>query len=81
MRRSTIAFVSLILTTAYGCSGVPVVPSQPQVIEVVKPAPVLAACRRLHAVELPSGSTAQDVIEAQHRALVAYEEQVRECAR
>jgi len=43
--------------------------------------PQPAACRRIRAVTLPDGSTAQDVIEAQHRALLEYEAQVRQCSR
>jgi hypothetical protein len=31
-------------------------------------------------VTLPEGSTAQDVIEAQHQAILRYEAQVRACA-
>lgn len=34
----------------------------------------------LQPVTLPEGSTAQDVIEAQHAALLAYEAQVKACA-
>ena len=63
-----------------GCSSVPVV-SPPNIVEVVKPAPVPAACKRLQAVILPPGTTAQGVMEAQARAILAYEEQVRECAK
>lgn len=53
----------------------------PKIVEVVKPAPVPAACRRLQAVILPPGTTAEQVMEAQARAILAYEEQVKECAK
>lgn len=43
--------------------------------------PLPAACARLRALELPSGSTAQDVIEAQHVLILEYELQVAACAR
>jgi hypothetical protein len=66
--------------TLWGCSSVPVV-SPPRIIEVVRPAPVPVACRLLRAVMLPAGSTAQDVMEAQARVIVEYEEQIRACAR
>lgn len=64
----------------YGCSSAPVV-LPPKIVEVVKPAPVPAACRRLQAVILPPGTTAEQVMEAQARAILAYEEQVKECAK
>lgn len=53
----------------------------PKIVEVVKPAPVPAACKRLQAVILPPGTTAEKVMEAQARAILAYEEQVKECAK
>lgn len=42
--------------------------------------PQPAACARLRALDLPAGSSAQDVIEAQQAVILAYELQVRECA-
>jgi hypothetical protein len=53
----------------------------PRIVEIPVPVPQPAACKRLRAVTLPAGSTAQDVIEAQHRVILEYEAQVRECAR
>ena len=63
-----------------GCAG-PAVVQPPRIVEI--PVPVLqpAACKRLRAVTLPAGSTAQDVIEAQQAVILQYEAQVRECAR
>jgi len=53
----------------------------PRIVEIPVPVPQPAACKRLRAVTLPAGSTAQDVIEEQHRVIVEYEEQVKQCAR
>ncbi len=63
-----------------GCAG-PAVVQPPRIVEIPVPVPQPAACKRLRAVTLPAGSTAQDVIEAQHRVILEYEAQVRECAR
>lgn len=63
-----------------GCAGRAVVP-QPRIVEIPVPVQQPAACKRLRAVTLPAGSTAQDVIETQHRVLLEYEQQVIECAR
>lgn len=63
-----------------GCAGPAVVP-QTRLVEVPVAVPQPAACKRLRAVTLPAGSTAQDVIEAQQRVILEYEAQVRECAR
>ena len=63
-----------------GCAGRAVV-QPPRIVEIPVPVPQPAACKRLRAVTLPAGSTAQDVIEAQHRVIVEYEEQVMTCAR
>ena len=63
-----------------GCAG-PAVVQPPRIVEIPVPVPQPAACKRLRAVILPAGSTAQDVIEAQHRTILEYEEQVRTCAR
>ena len=62
------------------CAAPAVVP-QTRLVEVPVAVPQPAACKRLRAVTLPAGSTAQDVIEAQHRVIVEYEEQVMTCAR
>lgn len=56
------------------------VPSPPEIIQIPVPQPLPDACRMLQPVTLPEGSTAQDVIEAQHAALLAYEAQVKACA-
>ncbi len=53
----------------------------PKIVEVVKPAPVPAACKRLQAIVLPPGTTAEQVMKAQAIAILAYEEQVKECAK
>ena len=63
-----------------GCSSAPVV-LPPKIVEVVKPAPVPAACKRLQAIVLPPGTTAEQVMKAQAIAILAYEEQVKECAK
>lgn len=63
-----------------GCAG-PVAVQPPRIVEVPVHVPQPAACARLRAVTLPAGSTAQDVIEEQHRVIVEYEEQVKQCAR
>jgi len=63
-----------------GCAG-PVAVQPPRIVEIPVPVPQPAACKRLRAVTLPAGSTAQDVIEEQHRVIVEYEEQVKQCAR
>lgn len=62
-----------------GCSSAPVV-SPPRIVEIPVPQPVPAACRQLRAVDLPQGTTAQQVIERQHATILAYEEQVKACA-
>jgi hypothetical protein len=62
------------------CAGQPVAPPS-KIIEVPVHVPQPAACARLRAVTLPAGSTAQDVIEEQHRVIVEYEQQVTQCAR
>ena len=80
MRLSTIACVSLTLLTLCGCSTVREVPSPPEIVRIPVPQPLPAVCRSLQPVNLPAGSTAQDVIEAQHAALLRYEAQVRACA-
>lgn len=81
MNRASIAcaFPFLILTCA-SCAGRAVVP-QTRIVEIPVPVEQPAACKRLRAVTLPAGSTAQDVIEAQHRVLIEYEAQVIACAR
>jgi hypothetical protein len=63
-----------------GCAGRAVV-QPPRIVEIPVPVPQPSACKRLRAVTLPAGSTAQDVIEEQHRVIVEYEEQVKQCAR
>ena len=81
MNRASIACVSAYLNlTLMGCAG-PVAVQPPRIVEVPVHVPQPAACARLRAVTLPAGSTAQDVIEAQQRVIVEYEEQVKQCAR
>ena len=81
MTRASIAYVSACLSlTLMGCAG-PAVVQPPRIVEIPVPVPQPAACKRLRAVTLPAGSTAQDVIEAQQRVIVEYEEQVKQCAR
>lgn len=63
-----------------GCAG-PAVVQPARIVEIPVPVEQPAACKRLRAVTLPDGSTAQDVIEAQHRVIREYERQVIECAR
>ena len=70
-------FLNLCLAS---CADRVVVPST-KIVDVPVHIPQPAACARLRAVTLPAGSTAQDVIEEQHRVLAAYEIQIRECAR
>ena len=62
------------------CSSAPVV-SPPRLVEIPVAQPVPAACRQLRTLELPQGTTAQQVIERQHSVILAYEEQVKACAR
>jgi hypothetical protein len=66
--------------TLSGCSNAPAA-SPPRIVEVVKPAPVPAACRQLRPLVLPDGTTAQQVIEAQQAVILSYEQQVRACAK
>lgn len=62
------------------CAGRAVV-QPPKIIQIPTPVEQPAACKRLRAVDLPAGSTAQDVIEEQARVLREYEQQVIICAR
>lgn len=62
-----------------GCAG-PAVVQPPRIVEIPVPVPQPAACARIRAVDLPPGSSAQDVIETQHRVLLEYENQVRACS-
>ena len=81
MNRASIVCASLCLTIfCASCAGRAVV-LPPKIIQIPTPVEQPAACKRLRAVDLPAGSTAQDVIEAQHRAILEYELQIRECAR
>lgn len=80
MTRASIVCASLYLNLSLtGCAG-PVAVQPPRIVEVPVHVPQPAACKRLRALPLPAGSTAQDVIEAQQRVLLEYEAQVRECA-
>ena len=76
--RCMLSVIACILLAS--CAGRAVV-LPPKVIEIPTPVEQPAACQRLRAVDLPAGSTAQDVIEAQHRAILEYEAQIKECAR
>lgn len=79
--RMTASVLCLCLASiSMGCAGRAVV-QPPRIVEIPVPVPQPAACKRLRAVTLPAGSTAQDVIEEQHRVIVEYEEQVKQCAR
>jgi hypothetical protein len=81
MRQFMIACgLCLCLLNISACSRGRVVPSPPEIIKVPVPQPLPEACRQLQAVVLPAGSAAQDVIEAQHAAILAYEAQVAACA-
>lgn len=81
MNRASIACACLYLNLSLmGCAG-PAVVQPPRIVEIPVPVPQPAACKRLRAVTPPAGSTAQDVIEEQHRVIVEYEEQVKQCAR
>lgn len=80
MIRNTTVFSLLCLTMLYGCSSAPVA-SPPKLVEIPVPAPVPVSCRTLRAVDLPPGTNAQQVIERQHAVIIAYEEQVKACAR
>lgn len=80
MRHSTTAFAtSLCLLTLCGCSRARVVPSPPEIIRVPVPVELPAECRVLQPVELPPGSTAQDVMQKQHAAILLYEKQIAAC--
>ena len=79
--RMTASVLRLCLTSiCAGCAGQPVV-LPPKIIPIPTPVEQPAACKRLRAVDLPAGSTAQDVIEEQARVLREYEQQVIICAR
>jgi len=82
MIRLMTAFVlcPFLASISTGCSDRLVVPST-KIVEVPVHVPQPAACARLRAVTLPTGSTAQDVIEEQARVLREYEQQVIICAR
>ena len=73
----SIAYVSLCLTMLCGCCADPVV--ERVVVTVQVPAPVPEACRLLRALPLPTGTTAQGVIEAQAAVIREYEAQVAAC--
>jgi hypothetical protein len=62
------------------CAGQPVAPPS-KIIEVPVHVPQPAACKRLRAVTLPAGSTAQDVIETQARVILEYESQIISCSK
>ena len=74
------ALSAFLSSTLAACAGRAVV-LPPKLIPIPTPVEQPAACKRLRAVDLPAGSTAQDVIEAQHRVLLEYEQQVIHCAR
>ena len=80
MRLSSTAFASPFLLMLWCCSSAPVV-SPPRLVEIPVAQPMPAACRQIRALELPQGTTAQQVIERQHAVIVAYEEQVKACAK
>ena len=63
-----------------GCAG-PAVVQPPRIVEIPVPVPQPAACKRLRAVILPAGSTAQDVIETQARVILEYESQIISCSK
>ena len=78
MRLSSIACASLCLTNICACCHAPVQP--PQIVRVPEYMTLPVACQRLQPVDLPAGTTAQQLIERQHAALLAYEQQIRACA-
>ena len=81
MNRSSIACaLCLCLMITSGCSGVREVPGPTRIVEIPKIVPLPAECAALQRVELPSGATAQTVIEAQHAALLRYEAQLNACS-
>ncbi len=82
MTPRTIAFALLPCLSLFcaSCAGRAVV-QPPKIIQIPTPVEQPAACKRLRAVDLPAGSTAQDVIEEQARVLREYEQQVIICAR
>lgn len=68
--------------TLCACTSAPaVLPLPPQLVEVDKVIPRPAECDVLQPVDLPSGSSARDVLTAQHEALRKYENQVEACAK
>lgn len=71
MRRTALALVALLV----GCATEP--PHPPVLIPEASGPPV--DCRQLLAVTLPQGSTAEDVISAQHLAILAYEARIKAC--
>lgn len=79
-RMTAFALCLCLASISTGCSAPVVVPST-KLVEVPIVVPQPAACARLRALDLPTGSTAQDVIEAQQAVILQYEAQVRECAR
>ena len=81
MTRASIAYVSACLSlTLMGCAG-PAVVQPPRIVEIPVPVEQPAACKRLRAVTLPAGSTAQDVIETQARVILEYESQIISCSK
>lgn len=63
-----------------GCShAVKPVVMPPTIVEVPKLMPLPSECVAKQKLALPKGSTASDVMEQQHAALLAYEAQVERC--
>jgi hypothetical protein len=76
----TLGVVILALLLA-GCSMLrpnPIV-LPPQIIKVPTFVPLPEECKRLQALPMPPGTTAEQALSAQHSAILAYESQVRRC--
>lgn len=63
-----------------GCANTPVI-APPQIIEVPKYMPLPSECGKLATVDLPPGSSANDVLAKQDKALDELEAQIKRCFR
>lgn len=81
MTRASIAFACLCPSLFLTACAAPAVVPQTRIVEVPVSVPQPAACKRLRAVTLPAGSTAQDVIETQARVILEYESQIISCSK
>lgn len=74
LKRGSRVFALLCLTAFLTACG-----GKPFVVEIPKYVPRPAACGQIEAVDLPSGTSAERVIEVQHTAILRYEVKVAAC--